>query len=880
MNQSVDQPGIANLYSQAELFFRQLADTDSGQLIRYLLMLIGGAVSLFLLILAAKVLLKALHHLTDRVVFFELTPPKNTAVTVLGTTQLFQVIAGILEQGGWLSRILLQTPALSFEMVSQKESGIRYLLRVPVSLEAVMERTLRASLPGLHIQRTNDYLIDNQGLNYKVKVLTFGQAKHFAFPLHQMVDLERNDPLAFMTGQMTQLTGSELLALQLIITPTNSWEYSRLHRQVGHLKGLIRQDLFALWSRQHSRGQSILQFFASSLEAMARILITPLLFISETITGQNSTLPEKARPDLVPTLQEREQEEQIKAKVDQPLLAASVRALLVVKPDQLTTRQKGFRSSFASLRNGSVQALKPHWGWMSLLGSRLELWRFQRRLGPVHNFFAPSELAALYHFPGSLSFDTEDLVRLRSKALPAPLSLKQSGTALDNTFAISHFGNVETKIGQTLEERRRHTYVLGATGSGKTTLLSQMIKQDILSGKGLCVVDPHGQLVEELLGLIPKERLQDVIWFAPDDTEWPIAINLLELPNQAELPASQIQKQKSLIASQINSIFQKFYDAKYFGPRMEYILRNAVLTVLETPEPTLLTVLDILTKAHVRKQVVASLKNQVLKDFWRYEFEKLGSLQKNQAVSPITNKIGGLLSSPINYQILTQPKSSLDFDDVINEGKILLCDLSKGKIGEDETSFFGSLIIAKIQLAALRRIHIPENERRDFFLYVDEFQNFATTTFSELVSEARKYRLATILAHQSISQIEDRDIVKVILANMGSVICFKTANPEDEQFMLPLFSPEVAKHEIMNLPLYTFYMKLMVGHAKDAFQAQVEKLEIERDPDLVQEILDSSRKLYGINAKDISRKRVYTEAPAAVAAVPKRTRLLGRKTEL
>ena len=870
MNQSVDQ---------VALFFQQLLQTESGQLLRLFISLIVGVAGLYLLLIITKVILQVLHHLTEKVVFFELTPPKASPVTSVTPTTLFQVIVGALEQSSWLSKLLLQTQDISLEVVSQKESGIRYLLRIPESLADVLERSLRAYLPGLQIKRVSDYLDKLViGIN-KTRVLEFCQARHLAFPLQQPSDLEKSDPLAFMTGQMTQLSDTETLALQIIVSPTNTWEYSRMHRQVNHLRALIRQDLFAVWSRRHNRTHNLLQVAARLLESFAHVVITPLLFVSEMITGQNSALPKKAPENLIPTLLEREQEGQIKTKIGQSLSAVTVRTLLLVGPQRLSARQKGFRSSFTSFSNSS-QSFKLRPGWLPMVRHRVGWWQFKNRHNSKRNFFTPTELASLYHFPGSLTHETEDLIRLRSRELPAPLSLKKSVSALDNVFAVSRFGNQETPVGQTLEERRRHTYILGATGSGKTTLLSQMIKQDILGGKGLCVVDPHGQLAEEVLGLIPKERIEDVVWFAPDNTEWPIAINLLEIPNKTELPASQIQKQKSLIASQINSIFQKFYDARYFGPRMEYILRNAVLTALETPEPTLLTVLDILTKAHVRKQVVASLKNQVLKDFWRYEFEKLGSLQKNQAVSPITNKIGGLLSSPINYQILTQPKSSLDFDTIINEGKILLCDLSKGKIGEDETSFFGSLIIAKIQLAALRRIHIPENDRHDFFLYVDEFQNFATTTFSELVSEARKYRLATVLAHQSISQIEDRDIVKVILANMGSVICFKTANPEDEQFMLPLFSPEVAKHEIMNLPLYTFYMKLMVGHAKDAFQAQVEKLEIELDQDLVQDILDSSRKLYGINAKTISRKRVYTEAPVVATAIPKRTRLLGRKTEL
>ena len=371
--------------------------------------------------------------------------------------------------------------------------------------------------------------------------------------------------------------------------------------------------------------------------------------------------------------------------------------------------------------------------------------------------------------------------------------------------------------------------------------------------------------------VIPKNRINDVVWFAPDDDEYPIALNLLELPNAEKLTGSQLQKQKSLITSSIMSIIQKFYDAKFFGPRMEYILRNTILTALETESPTLQTILDLLTKTQYRKSVVAGLRNKVLQDYWVYEFEKLGTLQKNTVISPITNKIGGLLSSPINYNILKQYKSKIDFEAIMNSGKILLCDLSKGKIGEDESSFFGSLIIAKIQLAALRRALIPEEKRRDFYMYVDEFQNFATPTFSELVSEARKYRLSTILAHQSISQIPDRDIIKVILANVGTVICFKTANPEDEQFILPIFSPEVLKHEIGNLPLYNFYMKISVGKAEDTFLAQADNFTAKKDEKIAKAVIDESRKRYATPIEETKETTAKPETTKTETEKPKPT---------
>jgi hypothetical protein len=316
---------------------------------------------------------------------------------------------------------------------------------------------------------------------------------------------------------------------------------------------------------------------------------------------------------------------------------------------------------------------------------------------------------------------------------------------------------------------------------------------------------------------------------------------------------------------------QKFYDEKFFGPRMEYVLRNTILTALETPEPTIKTILDILTKTRYRKAMVKTLENPVLQDYWTYEFEKLGSLQRNTVISPITNKIGGILSSPINYNILTQASGKLKFDEIMNNGKILLCDLSKGKIGEDEASFFGSLVISKIQLAALKRALIPEAKRKDYYLYIDEFQNFATETFSELVSEARKYRLSTILAHQSISQIENRDIIKIILANVGTVICFKTANPEDEQFILPIFSPEVSKHQISNLPLYNFYMKVSVGKAEDTLVAQADNFTIKGSDKTVKAVIEESRRRYASEISQIGQPGIPKEEPKEVKPEKKKS---------
>ncbi len=785
-------------------------------------------------------------------VFMELVFPAGNNKSAYATEQFFTLLHSLAKPKDFLYKILGFKKQYSLEITASKDQGIRYILVAPLSDTETLKKGLLSYLPGLKINEVSDYL--PTGKQDRNKLTGLKLAYDFALPLKDNKVLDEHDPIAYLTGNMTKLKPNELMVFQIVASPV----ISSSHRdEIGHIKK-INKLVFEGQSLKGELNQNpILKFLAWPYAVLKVILLVFSFCLKYLISmvvafwdTKGKSVPflakEPEKQKLILSLHELELQNAIKGKIEKPLFETSIR--LYVETDNLKEgrqRVNGFMASIGQLTS-PYQALmakplikiSPFFSFSVKPFAKRELSLFNN---PI---LSSSELTDLYHFPYAGTTKTEDMVRGKSQPLPAPLSFKMSENKFDNVFAKNNFGGTETIIGQTLDERRRHTYILGATGSGKTTLLSDMIYQDIISGKGVAVLDPHGQLVEKILTVIPKERIKDVVWFAPDDDGFPIALNLLELPKPKDgsFTASQLQKQKSLVASSIISIIQKFYDAKFFGPRMEYVLRNTILTALETESPTLLTILDILTKTPYRKKVVSELQNQVLKDYWVYEFEKLGGMQKSSVISPITNKIGGILSSPINYNILCQKESKLDFEDVINSGKILLCDLSKGKIGEDESSFFGSLIVAKIQLAALRRALISEDDRKDFYLYIDEFQNFATNTFAELVSEARKYRLSTILAHQSISQIENRDIIKVILANVGTVICFKTANPEDEQFILPIFSPEVLKHEISNLPLYNFYMKVSVGQAEDTFIAQTDNFTVEGDENIENMVIEESRK--------------------------------------
>jgi hypothetical protein len=640
---------------------------------------------------------------------------------------------------------------------------------------------------------------------------------------------------------MTKLAGDEMVAVQTIVSPINR---STAH-VIGRLRSLFLGDKDVLSELQTTNPLG--SILIPIIHLFLQILLFPLGLLIWIATGgrEGPILPIMSLKGQLPDSTYRDiVETQIKQKIDQQLFTVSLRLLTVSGSYSNKSKiEKGFIAALSPFTNAGYQSLRPKRYIKIKAVNKILLWLYQHRLlGVSDNLtLSMSELSDLYHFPYTSTTKTENLSKLHSKELPAPLSLKQK-TECDLYFAKNTYGGTETKIGLTVDERRRHVYILGATGTGKSTMLLSMIQQDIEHNKGLCVIDPHGDLIEQVLSVIPKERISDVVYFNPDDISFPLGINLLELT--PGLSSENAVREKEFIAESIISIFQKIYTDKYSGPRMEYILRNTIHTAFTIPDATLFTIYKLLINTGFRKSVVRNLTDENLKDFWRYEFAKAGDYQKVKMISPITNKIGRFLFSPTAKRILEQGKSTINFDTILNEGKILLCNLSKGKIGEDNSSVFGVLIMAKVQLAALKRARMKQEERKDFYLYVDEFQNFATPAFAQILSEARKYRLGAILAHQTTSQIEDNSLVNVTLANTGTVICFRTANPEDERMILPQFRPYIEQGEIASLPSYHFYMRLGAMNPEEPFSGITVPVHIEYSQRRIDEVIESSRKQY------------------------------------
>ncbi len=436
------------------------------------------------------------------------------------------------------------------------------------------------------------------------------------------------------------------------------------------------------------------------------------------------------------------------------------------------------------------------------------------RYGTILNII---ELASLWHLPG-------DKVLIQSIVwghaifseppdnLPIATNKTEEEKADINFFGKTMFKNREQIFGIKTIDRFRHIWLVGKTGTGKSTLISNMVIDDIRKGRGVGVIDPHGELCETILNYIPSNRINDVVYFNPADREYPMILNPLQVTNKEEA---------ELVVSGIVSVFNKIFGFSW-GPRLEYILRNVLLSLAAIPDTTLANVITALTNPAYRAWMIDQLKkdskDQVLISFWENEFNKMQDKQREEAVAPILNKVGQFVTSPLIRRIVGQPHSSMSIDDVMNDGKIILCNLSQGRLGEDNAALIGAMLITKFQLGAMRRVDIPEKDRTNFFLFVDEFQNFATPSFMKILSEARKYRLSLMLANQYMAQIPE-EVQKSILGNAGTLISFYIG-AEDAAVIYKEFGGVFTEKDFTELKNRQIALKLMIdGHASRAFVA-------------------------------------------------------------
>ncbi len=399
-------------------------------------------------------------------------------------------------------------------------------------------------------------------------------------------------------------------------------------------------------------------------------------------------------------------------------------------------------------------------------------------------------------------------------------------------FGRTNFRNALTKFGIKTDDRRRHMYVIGKTGMGKTTMLENMILSDIYAGHGCAYIDPHGDTAEKIIDYIPEWRLKDVVYFNPADFEYPIGFNILE---------SGDPNTRHVIAAGLMGVFKKIWP-DVWSPRMEHILNNCILTLLENPGNTLLGINRILVDRDFRVKMVSGIRDPVVKAFWITEFEQWDPKFRTEAIAPIQNKVGQFLATALVRNIVAQQKSTINARDIMDTSKIFIVNLSKGRIGEEAMRLLGGMLITKIQLSAMERVDMAETERRDFYMYVDEFQNFATESFASVLSEARKYRLALIMAHQYVEQLEE-EVRAAVFGNVGTIATFRIGGP-DAVFLENEFLPRFTQEDLVKLAKYEIYLRLMIdGVASEPFSAFTLPPIAQRTHS-TKPAIDTSRKLY------------------------------------
>lgn len=674
-------------------------------------------------------------------VILEVKVPRDTEITPEATSQMIANLAGALRHS-FTDRILRrEKPVLSLEIATYNQS-IHFYVVMPEGYQTYFESQLIAQYPVAITIPTRNFLSDWFTSSYILSTqMVLGNA--FYYPIRTFRDFKDLDPLASVLGVMSKIGPTDQILVQLLL----SWGGSRW-QQVG-------------WSFLH---QTQIQTPGTPRQ--------PNPMGSRLVEDKITKLGLKVGVRILVGGQDEQQ----------------ARSLL----EQIT----GSFGSYAQGDGNFLSAKRP---------SRMRRNSFVQAIFyrkpsyiPASQVLTVEEIASLWHPPSKMLAGIHSISWGTSVVSEAPENLPNAQSAEKdkiNFFARTEFKNRIVTFGIKREDRRRHIYVIGKTGTGKSTLIANMAINDIRGGEGLAVIDPHGDLTEILLDYIPSYRVNDVVYFDPSQTSRALVLNPLEVKNP---------EQKDLVASGIIAIFHKLY-ANSWGPRLEHILRNTILTLLDVPDSTFLEVPKILSDKSYREKKIVDITDPVMLAFWHNEFEKMSPQLQAEAISPILNKVGQFISAQVVRNVIGYPKSTIDLEEIMNDGKILLLNLSQGRMGEDSAALLGAMVITKLQIAAMNRVNVPEAERPDFFLYVDEFQNFATTSFIKILSEARKYRLNLTLANQYTAQV-DPEVQAAILGNVGTLVTF-LIGASDARVMTKEFGDVYKEGELTGLANYQILLK-------------------------------------------------------------------------
>ena len=837
--------------------FEHFLGTSVSMLPRVALMLLLSTLGILIALYAGILVLRLLDMrrlIARKSVLLELTPQAFTDLEDMATKGLFSELHAMEGTRTFTDKLLRRQPVFAPEIVSTFEGGIRYIIRVAESQREEFEREFVAYAPHIKFQQVDDYLHGRETLR-AARLLEFRQTHDPAYPLKKHTTLDTYDPAGYITNALANPKPGELLVLQYVLTPTQDSKADKMAARVLHNE----EQIHKLGGRRWPTGQPI-------LSGINTLLFGLVDGVGEITHGQSRypanyyrqgdelyrrQVAERIRPARTLGAIEQTLAQSVYDKSSQNIYRVSIRALVLTNEEKSSAaRTSGIRKALGVFDTPKYQKIRARFNFPYSIRGRYRTFIFRHRLpGLVHRRsmrLSASEVAGLYHFPHSKSARTEGVIKHLSKSLPVPPVIKKRSDnhEFDVVMGRNFYHGGMTDVGLVAKEREKHVYVIGGTGNGKTTLMQYAIVQDIRAGKGVAVVDPHGDLAKTILKYIPKERIKDVVYLNPVDIKHPIGLNLLEVPEG--LDEDELLLEKGRVASAVVSVMRKvFSDDEANAHRIEAVMRNAIHTALTVEGATLFTVLKLLRNAKFRKEVVSRLDDEDLKDFWQEEIGQAGDMQMVSMTKGATQRIDRFNISVPAKRMLGQAKSTINFEDIMNSGKILICNLAHGELEEDESSLFGTTVLAKLKMAAERRARMAESERKPFYVYVDEFQNFATTPFVKMLSSSRKYKLFLTIAEQSTKQQDEDRLTEAILSNVSTVVCFRTGSHDDEELMLHKFEPFIKRGDISNLPAYHFYLRVQAEQSLEPMSGETIVLAKEEASESVaREVVQASRDTY------------------------------------
>ncbi len=716
-------------------------------------------------------------------VTMQVAVPRDNEIKIDAAEQLFASLHSIYKHE-FLS-FLQPQPHISFEIVARPED-IRFYVSLPRKYMDLVEKQIHGAYPGAEIKEVEEYnLFTDQG---KVAFAALRLRYSDYFPLRVYRDLP-TDALSTITSVLAKMQTGEAACIQILVQPA------------GHH-----------WK---SQGRSYI-----------------------SVQKKNEANPEKASFKV-----DQKSLEAVEQKINKPGFNTVIR--IVVSSHDKHMAENHLENIIAALEQFSSET-NTFWK-VKMPFKQFFMMDFIYRYFPIFSFHLPflqqysvmnsDELASIFHLPNK-SIETAHIYWLNAKRAPAPSQIPTSGLFLGK----SRYRGVERPIYLGLDDRRRHMYIIGKTGTGKSQLLEEMIAQDIEAGHGVGVIDPHGDLVHNVLKRVPPSRAEDVIYFDPSDSERPMGLNMLEATSE---------EQKHFVVTSIVGLMYKLYDPQktgIIGPRFEHAVRNAMLTVMCEPGNTFIEVVRVLTDSAFVQELLPKVQDPIIRRYWTDQIAQTADFHKSEVLDYIVSKFGRFVTNKLMRNIIGQSQSSFNFRNAMDEGKILLCNLSKGNLGEENSNFLGLILVPRILISALSRQEIPEEKRRDFFLYVDEFQNFATPDFAQILSEARKYRLNLTVANQFIGQM-DEEVKNAVFGNVGSLISFRVG-VTDANYLQHEFQPTFNESDLINIDKFNAYIKTTVKNEPvKPFSMDLTKdmsaVLSRQNPQIAQAIIQLSRLKYG-----------------------------------